>query len=423
MPKPLAIHAVGLSKRYRLGEYITFGRSLGETLGDLFHRLRRGAARDSAADDGYLWALRDVDLKLEPGDTLGVIGRNGSGKSTLLKILSRITYPTSGHADVRGRVRSLLEVGTGMHPELTGRENIYLNGTIMGMKHKEVERKFDAIVEFSGVERFLDTPLKRYSTGMRVRLGFSVAAHLDPDILLVDEVLSVGDADFRNRCVGKMERVAGSGRTVVFVSHNLQAVRNLCRRAIWLKDGAVERRGLSGEVIAAYLSDSLQASFDGNITTEMHWNESPRLDVVRVELINEDQQQSNSFLLGEQIRLRILYRVHDPDHQYRIGLLVRSFDGTVLAVSLSQDHLESLRLEPGMLHELDVTLENRLNSGQFLLEINIKADRAQEDRIEGVDFTVEATRRDEGPPPRAGILQMPAAWTQLTSTPDADGES
>ncbi len=203
-----------------------------------------------------IWALRDVSFDVRDGEVLGIIGANGAGKSTLLKILSGITEPSSGRAVIHGRVASLLEVGTGFHSELTGRENIYLNGTILGMKKVEIDRKFDEIVAFSGVERFIDTPVKRYSSGMKVRLGFAVAAHLDPEILLIDEVLAVGDASFQRKCIGKMGEVARGGRTVLFVSHNMAAVSILCNRAILLRDGMVAQVGEASDVVSDYLANA-----------------------------------------------------------------------------------------------------------------------------------------------------------------------
>jgi len=213
-----------------------------------------------ASDPDLLWALRDVSFEVNEGEVLGIVGRNGAGKSTLLKILSRITEPTSGRVVMRGRVSSLLEVGTGFHPELTGRENIYMNGTVLGMRKKEIDRKFDEIVDFSGVAKFLDTPIKRYSSGMTVRLAFAVAAHLEPEILIIDEVLAVGDAEFQKKCLGKMQDVARAGRTVLFVSHNMAAVRNLCRRCVLLADGQTALDGTAEQVIDAYLSVGTSAS-------------------------------------------------------------------------------------------------------------------------------------------------------------------
>ena len=267
-------------------------------------RYLRSLGRDQDCKNGKdtFWALKDVSFKVSCGEVVGIIGRNGAGKSTLLKILSRITDPTSGEALIRGRVSSLLEVGTGFHPELTGRENVYMNGTILGMTKKEIDRKFDQIVTFSGIERFLDTPIKRYSSGMQVRLAFSVAAHLDPDILIIDEVLAVGDAEFQKRCIGKMQEVAGGGRTVLFVSHNMSAIGQLCTSGLLLSAGKVAASGKLDRVVQAYMDDLFQTdsvvgdestrvtvrtAIDGDPAQRM-WRYGSRIDV-RVE-IQTDQQ-------------------------------------------------------------------------------------------------------------------------------------
>jgi lipopolysaccharide transport system ATP-binding protein len=242
MAGDVAIRIEGLSKRYRLGEE----RPLAGWL--------RAAFRRPGPEE--IWALRDVDLEVARGEAVGIVGRNGAGKSTLLKILARITRPSSGRATLCGRVGSLLEVGTGFHPELTGRENVYLNGAILGLRRAEIRARFDEIVDFAGVERFIDTPVKRYSSGMRVRLAFAVAAHLEPEILIVDEVLAVGDAEFQSRCLGKMSDAAGSGRTVLFVSHNLSALRALCTRGVWLEAGRIAAQGDVASVVDAYLKES-----------------------------------------------------------------------------------------------------------------------------------------------------------------------
>jgi len=245
----------GLGKRYRIGELAMY-RSLSEAIPAMGRRLFRRpqqSTRPSTATSEF-WALRDVSFDVKEGEVLGIIGHNGAGKSTLLKILSRITEPTVGHARMRGRLSSLLEVGTGFHPELTGRENVFLNGTILGMTRREITRKFDEIVEFSGVEKFLDTPVKRYSSGMSVRLAFAVAAHLEPEVLIIDEVLAVGDAEFQSKCLGKMEDVAKSGRTVLFVSHNMAAVESLCTQAMLLSRGALVALGDVPDVIEQYMS-------------------------------------------------------------------------------------------------------------------------------------------------------------------------
>lgn len=253
----------GLSKRYQLG--LTHSRSVRDLANRIARRLIGKSAPDPVAtdqdsdriEDGQFWALRDVSFDVRQGEVVGVIGKNGAGKSTLLKLLSRITYPTTGHVELYGRVASLLEVGTGFHPELTGRENVFLNGTILGMTRREVRDQLDAIVEFAGVEKFLDTPVKRYSSGMKVRLGFAVAAHLDPEILIVDEVLAVGDIEFQKRCLGKMKSVAESGKTVLFVSHNLASIRSLTTRTVVLAGGQLIFDGPTHDGIARYVEENL----------------------------------------------------------------------------------------------------------------------------------------------------------------------
>ncbi len=255
------IHVEGIGKRYRVGE-----RERYFALRDVITRAIRAPFQRNGARPpvDYLWALRDVSLDVKQGEVVGLIGRNGAGKTTLLKLLSRITRPTTGFAEIHGRVGSLLEVGTGFHPELTGRENIYLSGAILGMRKREIEQKKDAIVAFAEVERFLDTPLKHYSTGMQMRLAFAVAAHLEPEILLVDEVLAVGDIEFQKKCLGKMQDISKSGRTIVFVSHQMGQMRRLCERVIWIDGGQIREQGPTGKVIAAYEDASMRAAQGGS---------------------------------------------------------------------------------------------------------------------------------------------------------------
>jgi len=271
----VAIDVEAVSKKYRLGEYHAAYGTLRESL---VHAGRRLTGREHNRAAAEIWALQDVTFEVPEGQVLGVIGRNGAGKSTLLKILTRITAPTSGRAEIRGRVGSLLEVGTGFNQELTGRENVYLNGAILGMKRREIERRFDDILEFSGVERFIDTPVKRYSSGMYVRLAFAVAAHLEPEILLVDEVLAVGDAEFQARCLGRMEDFGDGGRTVLFVSHNMQAVAQLCHTAVLLDGGKLVRQGPSEEIVAHYLQTSAGAGSSHTWSAD----EAPGDDLVRL---------------------------------------------------------------------------------------------------------------------------------------------
>jgi lipopolysaccharide transport system ATP-binding protein len=259
----LSINAEGLSKRFRIGQKVQY-QTLRETLSGALRwpaSVVRGRGRSAGGEDGSpditVWALQDVSFQVCDGEVLGVIGRNGAGKSTLLKVLSRITKPTRGQAQVYGRIGSLLEVGTGFHPELTGRENIFLNGAVLGMRRREIAQKFDEIVDFAEVERFIDTPVKRYSSGMYMRLAFSVAAHLEPEILIVDEVLAVGDASFQKKSMGKMGDVAQQGRTVLFVSHNMNAIQRLCSRALLLEQGRLVMDGPTAEVVNSFLSSGL----------------------------------------------------------------------------------------------------------------------------------------------------------------------
>ncbi len=267
MSNDTAIRVENLGKAYRIGlkeqRHETFIAAFTAWIRSPlsnFQDLRKLSRFHSEAEEGVIWALKEVSFEVRQGEAIGIIGRNGAGKSTLLKILARITEPTRGRAEVYGRVGSLLEVGTGFHPDLTGRENVYLNGTILGMKKREIDKKFDEMVEFSGVEKFIDTQVKRYSSGMRVRLAFSVAAHLEPEILIIDEVLAVGDVSFQKKCLGKMGEVARGGRTVLFVSHNMAAIKTFCTRGILLKDGAIGQIGEVGAVVGEYLQAAITSS-------------------------------------------------------------------------------------------------------------------------------------------------------------------
>jgi lipopolysaccharide transport system ATP-binding protein len=301
-----AVTVEHLSKRYRIGGIHTDYTTLRDRLSGLLRR-RRGPR----AETREIWALHDINLEIPQGEALGLIGHNGAGKSTLLKILSRITEPTEGRAVLRGRVASLLEVGTGFHPELTGRENIYLNGAILGMTRAEIRKNFDAIVAFSEVEQFLDTPVKRYSSGMFVRLAFAVAAHLTPEILLVDEVLAVGDIEFQRRCLGRMNEVARSGRTVVFVSHNLDSIERLCSQAVLMRAGKVANFGPAHTVVAGYLSDRQgTAMFDLSAVADR--NGTGRVRVQGIEILSvEGDRPLDTVSFGESFRVRVRYEARE----------------------------------------------------------------------------------------------------------------
>ena len=345
-----------VSKRYHLG---TPGAgSLRGAVENLVRRLRGKSpaanpvlGKRAADKPNTFWSLRNVSLRVEPGEVVGLVGKNGAGKSTLLKILSRITEPTHGRVRLRGRVASLLEVGTGFHPELTGRENIFLNGAILGMKRAEITAKFDEIVEFAEIGPFLDTPVKHYSSGMFVRLAFAVAAHLEPEILLIDEVLAVGDAAFQKKCLGKMDEVAHQhGRTVFFVSHNLGAVRSLCTSAVLLEEGTVTHKGPPEEVISRYLAGAVPAESEANGRRE--WTDgttAPGNDELRftsIRLLNPAGDPSASFEAGKPIEVELCYHVHRRIRGSRFYALLHTNEGEI--AFLATDHLQQPEfLDPG----------------------------------------------------------------------------
>jgi lipopolysaccharide transport system ATP-binding protein len=340
----IAIRVEGLSKKYYIGRKQEAYRTLRDTLGDAFmapfrraSKLLRGQATGAAELDETIWALRNVFFEVKRGEAVGIIGRNGAGKSTLLKILSRITEPTEGYAEIHGRVGSLLEIGTGFHNELTGRENIYLNGAILGMKRTEIECKFDEIVAFAEVEKFIDTPVKHYSSGMYLRLAFAVAAHLEPEILMVDEVLAVGDARFQKRCLSKMQDVGQQGRTVLFVSHNMPAITRLCERAILLDEGRVLADGPSHQVVSAYLNSGL------GTTAAREWPDlakAPGDDVVRlcaVRVRTEDGQITDTVNIQRPVAIEMEYEVLKPGHLLMPYYNVFNQEGVRLFTATDQD--------------------------------------------------------------------------------------
>ncbi|HNS11830.1 MAG TPA: ABC transporter ATP-binding protein [Bacteroidia bacterium] len=324
--KPI-LEIQNLSKKFRinheLGPYMTFRE-----------RLLNLTARKKGSSSEDFWALRDINFNVAAGEAIGIIGKNGAGKSTLLKILSRITPPTTGKILSRGRIASLLEVGTGFHPELSGRENIYLNGSILGMRRKEIQEKFDAIVDFSGVERFLDTPLKHYSSGMQLRLAFSVAAFLEPEILIIDEILAVGDAEFQRKCMGKMDEVAHSGRTIIFVSHNLGAVKSLCQRAILLKEGKIDQIGNSTQIVEYYLSHSPPTHSDGR---QYLTDEKAQLKLKMPYWIDGNGKPTANYVYGDNQTLRFELELLKPIDGMVIGMAVVTRDGNRLFTSHSID--------------------------------------------------------------------------------------
>jgi lipopolysaccharide transport system ATP-binding protein len=318
MSSSVAIDIAGVGKRYTIGladRPTNFRESIVAMLGAPWKRLRHLGGRAGAATD--FWALRDVSFNVRVGDVVGIIGPNGAGKSTLLKVLSRITPPTTGHIDLDGRVSSLLEVGTGFHPELTGRENIFLNGAILGMLRAEIRRKFDAIVDFAGLEQFIDTPVKHYSSGMYVRLAFSVAAHLEPEILIIDEVLSVGDLHFRNRCLGRMREMRDEGRTVLFVSHDLTSVRQLCNRTVMLLGGRVDQDGSPDEVTRRYEQMNRDPSMAAAGALD-RVNPPPHFHLRRVELRNARGAITRSFDAGDVLEIHLWSSERAPADSFTV---------------------------------------------------------------------------------------------------------
>lgn len=380
MSRPI-IEVEGLSKKYKIAHersYLAFRDTLASCLKKPFELLKSKKQNSPLKED--FWALKDVFLEVKQGEVVGIIGRNGAGKTTLLKILSRITYPTIGEIRLRGRVGSLLEVGTGFHPELTGRENIYFNGAILGMKKKEIERKFEEIVSFSGVERFLDTPVKRFSSGMQVRLAFSVAAHLEPEILLVDEVLAVGDAQFQKKCLGKMKDVSEGGRTVLFVSHNMTAIRNLCKRTLLLDGGEVVLDSDTEKVINRYLDQNLcvtaNVSSDEIVkkTEGIIKRNNPTILLKEVSLFNQQGLLCNSFRSDEEIIICVTYEclVDVTDLWLVVQIVDEENKSIVLSHNLDDpNELNYYQRNPGMYKSFCTIPSNTLGEKRFYVSIQL----------------------------------------------------
>ena len=331
----IAIRVEGLSKLYRLGateHYRTLRDTLTDTFMAPFRRMRHGSRPNEEIPT--LWALKDVSFEVKHGEVIGIIGRNGAGKSTLLKILSRITEPTTGHAEIHGRVGSLLEVGTGFHPELSGRENIFLNGAILGMKKAEILRKFDEIVAFSEIDKFIDTPVKRYSSGMYMRLAFAVAAHLEPEILVVDEVLAVGDSQFQKKCLGKMGDVAKGGRTVILVSHSMASIASLCTTAVHLSGGRLAYYGLVDEAINRYLASATGHSNQADLAKGCETRGGTgELRFVSARVLDDSLQPCSQFLHGQDIAIEFQLRGRTNSANYLGVVLIRTLTGvTVLHI-------------------------------------------------------------------------------------------
>lgn len=382
--RDIAIRVSGVGKLYQIGtreHYKTFRDALTNAALTPVRRFFRKGARDEALD-GWFWALKDVSFEVERGEILGIVGRNGAGKSTLLKILTRITDPSEGEIEVHGRMGSLLEVGTGFHPELTGRENVFLNGAILGMRKKEIERKFDEIVEFSGIGKFLDTPVKHYSSGMYMRLAFSVAAHLDPHILIVDEVLAVGDAEFQQKCLGKIGDVAKGGRTVLLVSHNMAAVQALCTSGVFLSQGRVVKQGPAADVVQHYLKTIATPAIESQrLADRTDRSGNGRIRLTRFWLEDEACKPIERCMSGDTVHLVFGYEAPGPDmlRNVDIGVSVHTQQNETLFVLYASYTGPLLTVRAG-----DGTLRCRINHlplapGQYLVGARVEVAKDEAD--------------------------------------------
>ncbi len=373
-----AIRVEKLGKSYRIGGPVQQYQTLRENLGQNFAApLRR--LRDGKSDRDLFWALKDVSFDINQGDVIGVIGRNGAGKSTLLKILSRVTEPSTGTAEIRGRVGALLEVGTGFHPELTGRENIYLNGAILGMRRAEIDRKFDEIVDFSEVEKFIDTPVKRFSSGMTLRLAFAVAAHLEPEILVVDEVLAVGDAEFQRKCLGKMSDVAQEGRTVLFVSHNMSAVLRLTTESLLIEKGELIMRAPTAKVVDYYLSRGYAQEGIRTWNAEEIPASAAPFQPQSIKILNKEGLVSDTVRSTEDFQLEISYELKEDIKGLRVGMYLLSTRGEYIYTSFDTDdagHYDQMLVRPRGRYISRCTIPaDSLNEGRFVIGMNASSYR------------------------------------------------
>lgn len=398
----IAIRVENLSKQYRIGtKEIQHDTLMSAAVAwvksplDNFRQLRRLSSFKNGDEADVLWALRDVSFKVKQGEVIGIIGRNGAGKSTLLKILSRITPPSSGRITLNGRVASLLEVGTGFHPELTGRENIYLNGTILGMTKTEVDKRFDEIVDFSGVEKFIDTPVKRYSSGMKVRLAFSVAAHLEPEILLVDEVLAVGDIEFQNKCLGKMSAVANSGRTILFVSHNMAAIQNLCLSCLLLERGIVEIEGATSTVISHYLSTTEKNKDNVLLVERLDRRGNGKMKFTDIAILDDSKTEIAVSQTGQPLIIKISYIASEGAINKNAVVLLKftNQEGSIMFACLTRSSFkEMLKLSKTGTIECCIP-KLPLLPGRYSINIWCKLNEELADEIENA-FTLDVIAGD-----------------------------
>jgi lipopolysaccharide transport system ATP-binding protein len=408
-----AIEVMGISKRYKRG-----GGGRIQNAGDLL-RVFRQPLINRETDDNHFWALNDVSFTLKQGEILGIVGENGAGKSTLLKILSRIVAPTQGKVVMQGRVGALLEVGTGFHDELTGRENVFLNGAILGLKHREIVNLFDEIVTFSGVEKFIDTPVKHYSSGMRLRLGFAVAAHLNPEILIVDEVLAVGDDEFRKRSMGKINSLAGEGRTVIFVSHAMRTVQQLCTRAIYLRKGQLIADGTPSAVIEDYLKPLAQvASSDDSLLNIPRpadvQSDAPRL--AQLAVLDEMGNPTETLKLGEPLRFRVMVHTTRPVSDFDVIIRIETGDNIPVTATRSSDFNHWYAVTPDAPLVVECAIPHLyLEPAEYYVTLVIRdKHRTLYDYLPRVGrFAVALMTYGVNPPPPAGlgVVAVHSEWT------------
>jgi lipopolysaccharide transport system ATP-binding protein len=419
----IAIRVEDLGKRYRIGtapeRYKTLRDTIVAAVNAPMNQLRRSRSLTAASTEvSTIWALRDISFEVHQGKVLGIVGRNGAGKSTLLKILSRVTEPTEGSAEIHGRVGSLLEVGTGFHPELTGRENIYLNGAILGMKRLEIDRKFDEIVSFSEVEQFIDTPVKRFSSGMYLRLAFAVAAHLEPEILVVDEVLAVGDAEFQRKCMGKMSDVAQAGRTVLFVSHNMSAVLRLTEETMVLDKGRLVYRAPTPQAVDYYMAAGFTGAGERVWTSEEIPTDAAPFTPLALRLRDTNGRVQDTLRSTEPFTVEIEYRLDHSITGLRVGLYLLTMRGEYVFTSFDLDdpkQFEQLGVRPaGHYISRCTILANTLNEGRYILSVNASSFRIKryfwDDHA--LAFTMDATGAPgkQWPEPRMGPIRPALDW-------------
>lgn len=427
------IRVENLGKKYSLGSkqegerYTALRDVVANRAKEIARQFKAPYLKSHPVDPEEFWALKDVSFEIKQGDRVGIIGRNGAGKSTLLKILSRITEPTEGRIKIRGRVASLLEVGTGFHPELTGRENIYLNGTILGMSKAEIRRKFDEIVAFSEVEKFLDTPVKRYSSGMYVRLAFAVAAHLEPEVLVVDEVLAVGDAQFQKKCIGKMSDISREGRTVIFVSHNMAAIQKLCSKGIILDKGSLTIQGSPDQCVIEYLKSRDHISRDGSfyaIDRNLLNRPNKGISISNVRLLSPSSEGNNFIRTTDSLHIRISYKADPTFAKESISFVIKlksHFGQEIIRLSTTPISGYSIK-GLGRTGQVELKIDNLpLTSGRYFLDLEVArpnieyllqlqelvAIEIDEKDVYGSGIALDQTR---------GILVVPHHWSHSIDT-------